>query len=194
MKSHYYSQHAVALRAELGAGACRATRCASSTGSRLAALRGRGAAVRDPGAGHMGADPFRQPADLGSAGVRPGLHGLQLHGAAARGRAPHDLRAAPAGGRAGPRACSTRCPSGISASQFTRWHLDHHAELGSDEDDPKRAPPVAEGQRALVQAAVLHAGAVPDLFPRGAPRVVDLSGGAAAARSAASARCRSRRT
>jgi fatty acid desaturase len=29
-------------------------------------------------------------------------------------------------------------PSGISWSQFTRWHLDHHAELGSDEDDPKR--------------------------------------------------------
>jgi fatty acid desaturase len=29
-------------------------------------------------------------------------------------------------------------PCGISASQFTRWHLDHHAELGSDEDDPKR--------------------------------------------------------
>ena len=29
-------------------------------------------------------------------------------------------------------------PSGIAASQFTRWHLDHHAELGSDEDDPKR--------------------------------------------------------
>lgn len=29
-------------------------------------------------------------------------------------------------------------PSGISASQFTRWHLDHHAELGSSEGDPKR--------------------------------------------------------
>jgi fatty acid desaturase len=29
-------------------------------------------------------------------------------------------------------------PSGISASQFTRWHLDHHAGLGSYEDDPKR--------------------------------------------------------
>lgn len=29
-------------------------------------------------------------------------------------------------------------PSGISASQFTRWHLDHHANLGSDEGDPKR--------------------------------------------------------
>ena len=29
-------------------------------------------------------------------------------------------------------------PSGISATQFTRWHLDHHAELGNPEDDPKR--------------------------------------------------------
>lgn len=29
-------------------------------------------------------------------------------------------------------------PSGISATQFTRWHLDHHAELGSDDADPKR--------------------------------------------------------
>ena len=29
-------------------------------------------------------------------------------------------------------------PSGISASQFTKWHLDHHASLGSSLDDPKR--------------------------------------------------------
>ena len=29
-------------------------------------------------------------------------------------------------------------PSGISASQFTRWHLDHHSALGSFEEDPKR--------------------------------------------------------
>jgi len=28
--------------------------------------------------------------------------------------------------------------SGISASQFTRWHLDHHDNLGSWQDDPKR--------------------------------------------------------
>ena len=28
--------------------------------------------------------------------------------------------------------------SGISASQFTRWHLDHHDALGSSLDDPKR--------------------------------------------------------
>ena len=30
-------------------------------------------------------------------------------------------------------------PSGISPSQFTRWHLDHHAGLGSPTEDPKRA-------------------------------------------------------
>jgi fatty acid desaturase len=29
-------------------------------------------------------------------------------------------------------------PSGISSTQFTRWHLDHHAALGSDDEDPKR--------------------------------------------------------
>jgi fatty acid desaturase len=29
-------------------------------------------------------------------------------------------------------------PSGLSPSQFERWHLDHHAELGTEEADPKR--------------------------------------------------------
>jgi fatty acid desaturase len=29
-------------------------------------------------------------------------------------------------------------PSGLSPTQFTRWHLDHHAELGSADADPKR--------------------------------------------------------
>jgi fatty acid desaturase len=29
-------------------------------------------------------------------------------------------------------------PSGISATQFRRWHLDHHDELGDSESDPKR--------------------------------------------------------
>jgi Fatty acid desaturase len=29
-------------------------------------------------------------------------------------------------------------PSGISSTQFTRWHLDHHAALGSVLEDPKR--------------------------------------------------------
>jgi len=30
-------------------------------------------------------------------------------------------------------------PSAISATQFKRWHLDHHNELGSADEDPKRA-------------------------------------------------------
>jgi len=30
-------------------------------------------------------------------------------------------------------------PCAISPSQFTRWHLDHHTELGDGEADPKRA-------------------------------------------------------
>jgi fatty acid desaturase len=42
-------------------------------------------------------------------------------------------------------------PSGISASQFTRWHLDHHAELGHDEDDPKRHHLTPKVNRRLVK-------------------------------------------
>lgn len=30
-------------------------------------------------------------------------------------------------------------PAGLSVSQFTRWHLDHHDHLGSGAEDPKRA-------------------------------------------------------
>ncbi len=30
-------------------------------------------------------------------------------------------------------------PSGLSFSQFRRWHLDHHDQLGTDDRDPKRA-------------------------------------------------------
>lgn len=42
-----------------------------------------------------------------------------------------------------PRACAVLAliyalPAGISPLQFTRWHLDHHAELGSWDGDPKR--------------------------------------------------------
>ena len=52
-------------------------------------------------------------------------------------------------------------PSGISASQFTKWHLDHHAELGSAEDDPKRhhlSPKVNKRWYKLLYAT-------PALFP-----------------------------
>jgi fatty acid desaturase len=31
------------------------------------------------------------------------------------------------------------CPSGLSQTQFTRWHLDHHDNLGTSDKDPKRA-------------------------------------------------------
>jgi fatty acid desaturase len=29
-------------------------------------------------------------------------------------------------------------PSGLAPAQFTRWHLDHHKELGTEDKDPKR--------------------------------------------------------
>ena len=74
-------------------------------------------------------------------------------------------------------------PSGISPSQFTRWHLDHHAELGSDEDDPKRhhlSPKVNKRWYKLLYCT-------PALFPiyfRAARREsVDLRSGAAGSAS-----------
>ena len=52
-------------------------------------------------------------------------------------------------------------PSGISPTQFTRWHLDHHAELGSGTDDPKRAHLSPKTNSRLVK--LLYA--TPALFP-----------------------------
>jgi fatty acid desaturase len=52
-------------------------------------------------------------------------------------------------------------PSGISPSQFTRWHLDHHAELGSAADDPKRAH--LSPKRNVRWLKLLYA--TPALFP-----------------------------
>ena len=56
------------------------------------------------------------------------------------------------------------------------------------------APPVAEDQRPVVQAALLHAGAVPDLLPGGAAGDGELRRRRCGARSPGSAGCRSRRT
>ena len=72
-------------------------------------------------------------------------------------------------------------PSGISASQFTRWHLDHHAELGSDEDDPKRHHLSPKSNARWFKLLYCVAGAVSDLFPRRAEGERDLSRGDAAA-------------
>jgi fatty acid desaturase len=52
-------------------------------------------------------------------------------------------------------------PSGISPAQFTRWHLDHHAELGSPSDDPKRAH--LSPKRNVRWLKLLYA--TPALFP-----------------------------
>jgi fatty acid desaturase len=52
-------------------------------------------------------------------------------------------------------------PSGISPTQFTRWHLDHHAELGSSTDDPKRAH--LSPKRNVRWLKLLYA--TPALFP-----------------------------
>ena len=82
-------------------------------------------------------------------------------------------------------------PSGISASQFTRWHLDHHAELGSDEDDPKRhhlSPKVNKRWYKLLYCT-------PALFPiyfRAARRETATYPPDVQRRSDASAKCRSR--
>jgi fatty acid desaturase len=50
----------------------------------------------------------------------------------------HDVFARPRPGAERLLGFAYAIPSGISASQFTRWHLDHHAELGSADGDPKR--------------------------------------------------------
>ncbi len=52
-------------------------------------------------------------------------------------------------------------PTGLSRSQFTRWHLDHHAELGSEQDDPKRHHLTPKIVRRWYKALYL----TPFLFP-----------------------------
>jgi fatty acid desaturase len=52
-------------------------------------------------------------------------------------------------------------PSGLSRSQFTRWHLDHHRNLGSNELDPKRHRLTPKIVRRWYKALYL----TPALFP-----------------------------
>ncbi|MHC4931107.1 MAG: fatty acid desaturase family protein [Planctomycetota bacterium] len=52
-------------------------------------------------------------------------------------------------------------PSGLSPSQFTRWHLDHHAELGTGDKDPKRHHLTPKIVRRWYKALYL----TPALFP-----------------------------
>jgi fatty acid desaturase len=53
------------------------------------------------------------------------------------------------------------CPSGLSQTQFTRWHLDHHATLGTTDQDPKRAYLSPKRQARWFKALYV----TPALFP-----------------------------
>jgi fatty acid desaturase len=137
MKHHHYSQHAVSFRAELGAAIPRA---------RLRELHARQAwrhllvAARQfaiLGVCTWGLVSFVSPFVWLPLAVVQGftifnftvlLHEV-VHHAVFERRRPTLERVL---------GLCYAVPSGISATQFTRWHLDHHAELGSSEDDPKR--------------------------------------------------------
>jgi fatty acid desaturase len=137
VKSHYYSQHAGALRAELGA---EISREQMRDLHRKEPLRHGAVAVRQfaiLAAATWALIRFDHPLIWIPIALVQGftvfnftvlLHEVVHHTIFER-RRPRLERAL---------GFLYAIPSGISASQFTRWHLDHHAELGSDEDDPKR--------------------------------------------------------
>ena len=138
MKSHHYTQHSAGLRAELGAALSREQ---MRDLHRKQPLRHFAVTIRQFGIlalATWGLIRFENPLIWVPLAVVQGftifnftvlLHEVVHHTVFARRR------------RAAERLLGYlyAVPSGISASQFTRWHLDHHAELGSDHDDPKRA-------------------------------------------------------
>ena len=137
MKSHFYSQHAVALRGELAAALSRDELRAfhRKHGGRHLAIAARQFAML--GLATWGLIAISNPIIWVPLAFIQGftifnftvlLHEVVHHTVFDRRR----LRVERALG------WLYAVPSGISASQFTRWHLDHHAELGSSEDDPKR--------------------------------------------------------
>jgi fatty acid desaturase len=137
VKSHYYSQHAVALRAELGAAISRDQMRAlhQKTAWRHFVVAARQFAIL--ALATWGLIRFENPLIWLPLAFVQGLtifdftillHEVVHHTIFER-RRPVAERVL---------GLMYAIPSGISASQFTRWHLDHHAELGSDEDDPKR--------------------------------------------------------
>ncbi len=93
---------------------CRATTCAGCTTSRrraICSIAARQFAML--GLATWGVDSLRPSADLDPARPRAGLHDLQLHGAAARGRASRGVRAAAAAGGAVARRGSMRCRAAL---------------------------------------------------------------------------------
>ncbi|HEX2456294.1 MAG TPA: fatty acid desaturase [Vicinamibacterales bacterium] len=137
MKAHYYSQHAAGLRAELGAAVSREQmrQLHRKSPARHLAVAARQFAIL--GATTWALVYFTNPAIWIPLAFVQGftvfnftvlLHEVVHHTVFER---RHDRAERLLG-------FLYAVPSGISASQFTQWHLDHHAELGSDEDDPKR--------------------------------------------------------
>ena len=138
MKSHYYSQHASGLRAELGEAVSREQMRQFHSKS---AIRHLAIAVRQfalLGLATWGLIRFDHPLVWIPLAFVQGftifnftvlLHEV-VHSTIFERKRPTVQRIL---------GFLYAVPSGISASQFTRWHLDHHAELGSDDDDPKRA-------------------------------------------------------
>ncbi len=134
---HYYSEHAAALKAELGRALPRETlqRLHARSPARHLLVAARQFTML--GLATWGLIRFDQPAIWLPLALVQGwtifnftvlLHEV-VHGAVFPSRRPRAERAL---------ALLYAVPSGLSASQFTRWHLDHHAELGSPEHDPKR--------------------------------------------------------
>jgi fatty acid desaturase len=137
VKSHYYSQHAVAVRSELGGIFSRPVLVAfhRKVAARHLLIAARQFAIL--GLATWGLIAVSSPLVWIPLAFVQGftvfnftvlLHEV-VHHTVFEHRRPRWERAL---------AWLYAVPSGISSSQFTRWHLDHHAELGSDEDDPKR--------------------------------------------------------
>jgi fatty acid desaturase len=138
VKQHHYSQHAVALRAELGQALSREQMRLFHRKSPLrhlavAARQFAILAVATTALIHFSNPliwvPFALVQGLTIFNFTILLHEVVHHTVFERSR-PSAYRIL---------GFLYAVPSGISPSQFTRWHLDHHAELGSDDDDPKRA-------------------------------------------------------
>ena len=138
MKDHYYSRHAVALRAELGAAITREQMRELHSKSAVRHLVVAARQFSILALTTWALIRFEHPLIWIPLAVVQGftifnftvlLHEV-VHHAIFERRHPFAERLL---------GFLYAVPSGISSSQFTRWHLDHHAELGSDEDDPKRA-------------------------------------------------------
>ncbi len=137
------------------------------------------APVPHPRPGDVGSRAFRRAVRLDSAGARAGLHGVQLHGAAARGAASQRLCQAAPDRR-------TAARPGLCDSQRDLRDPVHDVASGPPcgtrvgRSGSEAASSLAEAHRPLVQAAVRDARALSDLLPCRPPGDGALCAGGAA--------------